>query len=57
MLTLCHNDGGKMRSLIVYTLTNVLRYSQPVMAFLAVKLQKPRRELDENKWQIIAGKR
>lgn len=32
VLTLCRNDGGKMRSLIVYTLTNALISQLSVMA-------------------------
>uniref|UniRef100_UPI00329A6E7E type VI secretion system tube protein Hcp n=1 Tax=Salmonella enterica TaxID=28901 RepID=UPI00329A6E7E len=57
VLTLCRIDGGKMRSLIVYTLTNVL-ISQLIVS--GVVGGKPVESMSVNftkiEWQITAEK-
>ncbi|EAA9807760.1 Hcp family type VI secretion system effector [Salmonella enterica] len=57
VLTLCHNDGGKMRSLIVYTLTNVLISQLSVSGGAGGKpVETMSLNFTKIKWQITAEK-
>lgn len=57
VLTLCHNDGGKMRSLIVYTLTNVLISQLSVSGGAGGKpVETMSLNFTKIEWQITAEK-
>lgn len=56
VLTLCRNDDGKMRSLIVYTLTNVLISQLSVSGAGGKPVETMSLNFTKIEWQITAEK-